>query len=81
MSSVLTARGVPGGTAAKTFDDAYLDELSKPAWTKMENFLPTVRNKNTQVTYEAMVNEIETWAPILLAMAIVQNQQHSDQYY
>lgn len=30
MSSVLTARGVPGGTAAKTLDDAYLDELSKP---------------------------------------------------
>lgn len=29
ISSVLTARGVPGGTAAKTFDDAYLDEFSK----------------------------------------------------
>lgn len=26
---MLTALGVPGGTAAKTFDDAYLDELSK----------------------------------------------------
>ena len=29
MSSVLTARGVPGGTAARTFDDAYLDAGSK----------------------------------------------------
>lgn len=28
MSSVLTALGVPGGTAASTFDDAYLDEFS-----------------------------------------------------
>lgn len=25
MSSVLTARGVPGGTVANTFEDAYLD--------------------------------------------------------
>lgn len=31
ISSVLTALGVPGGTAASTFDDAYLDELSKSA--------------------------------------------------
>ena len=31
MSSVLTALGVPGGTAASTFDDAYLDELSRSA--------------------------------------------------
>lgn len=30
MSSVLTALGVPGGTAAKTLDDAYLEELSRP---------------------------------------------------
>lgn len=29
ISSVLTALGVPGGTAASTFDDAYRDELSK----------------------------------------------------
>lgn len=29
MSSVLTARGVPGGTAAKTFDDAHRDDVSK----------------------------------------------------
>lgn len=26
---MLTARGVPGGTAAKTFDEAYLEEGSK----------------------------------------------------
>lgn len=32
MSSVLTARGVPGGTAAKTFDDAHRDEVSKSIW-------------------------------------------------
>lgn len=29
ISSVLTARGVPGGTAARTFVDAYLDPGSK----------------------------------------------------
>lgn len=29
ISSVLTALGVPGGTAAKTFDDAYLDDVSR----------------------------------------------------
>lgn len=29
ISSVLTALGVPGGTAANTFDDAYLDEVSR----------------------------------------------------
>lgn len=34
MSSVLTALGVPGGTAANTFDDAYLDELSKSMRTE-----------------------------------------------
>lgn len=29
MSSVLTARGVPGGTVANTLDDdAYLDDVS-----------------------------------------------------
>lgn len=29
ISSVLTARGVPGGTVAKTLDEAYLDEFSR----------------------------------------------------
>lgn len=29
MSSVLTALGVPGGTAANTFDEAYREDVSK----------------------------------------------------
>ena len=32
ISSVLTARGVPGGTAAKTFDEAYLDAGCSIIW-------------------------------------------------
>lgn len=37
ISSVLTARGVPGGTVANTFDDdAYLDDVSN---TKTKNLM------------------------------------------
>lgn len=34
MSSVLTALGVPGGTAANTFDEAYREDVSKSMWNR-----------------------------------------------
>lgn len=42
MSSVLTARGVPGGTVANTFEDAYLD----PGCSISSSFVCDVCTKN-----------------------------------
>lgn len=79
MSSVLTARGVPGGTAARTFDEAYLDELSNPK--KMKKLIKAVGTVSKINTYEAMVSEIGMSAPTpSMVMAIDQNRPHSDQY-
>lgn len=45
ISSVLTALGVPGGTAANTFDDAYRDELSKSVSWKSFKLINTIKSK------------------------------------
>lgn len=35
ISSVLTALGVPGGTAANTLDEAYRDDVSRSVWDEI----------------------------------------------
>lgn len=78
MSSVLTALGVPGGTAAKTLDDAYLEELSRPrcgAKTQNINYTFEEVDINKCCTYDAMwVSGIGNWrSNRLRATVIVQS--------
>lgn len=61
MSSVLTALGVPGGTAASTFDDAYLDELSRSV-TNRNNTLDETFVQKANVIFKSTQNmNKRTW--------------------
>lgn len=94
MSSVLTARGVPGGTAASTFDDAYLDELSNTvSKTKMIRhddyalagwhvyiFVANIVSKHLN-TYHPTVNGIVMIAQPGQAIEPGRNPLHFGQYY
>lgn len=90
---MLTARGVPGGTAANTFDEAYLDELSNTAIKekKLEKKIESIYICRTtgwlasqtrhKFTNHLTVNVIAMIVPPELVIVLDQNQRHFVQYY
>lgn len=58
ISSVLTALGVPGGTAAKTFDEAYRDDVSKSMWNMKHTVSENRRSFSPKLTYNKMTHVV-----------------------